>query len=192
MRKTGYFFKLCIIGALCLTLSGCATVVPKGFLKADKACLENRQLEMRQYDTKDEEKIIKAVSGLLQDLGFILDNSETKLGFVAASKKADATSGGQIAGAVALDAIGIAAALFGAPCYTNAVSRCDKNQLVKASVIIQPSLDGTKTVVRATFQRIVWNMCNQISRIETISDAKIYQSFYDGLSKAIFLEAQQI
>jgi hypothetical protein len=154
--------------------------------------LQLRALEIRQYDTKDEEKIVKAVAGVLQDIGFTLDDSETKLGFVAASKRADAQNAAQITTAVAADALGIATALIGAPCYTNAVSRCDKEQLVKASIIVQPSLDGSKTAVRATFQRVVWNMAGQINRIETINDADVYQKFYEGLSKAIFLEAQSI
>ena len=104
----------------------------------------------------------------------------------------NAKNAAQITTAVACDALGIAAACFGAPCYTNAVSRCDKEQLVKASIIVQSSLDGSKTVVRATFQRVVWNMAGQINKIETISDILTYQKFYDALSKAIFLEAQNI
>jgi len=64
--------------------------------------------------------------------------------------------------------------------------------MIKASVITQPSLDGNKMVVRVTFQRIVWNMSNIISRIETVNEPTIYQKFYDSLSKAIFLEAEQI
>ena len=134
---------------------------------------------MRQYDTTDEVKILTAVSGVLQDLGFTLDNSETKLGFVAASKKADATNAGQLF---------IVALLGGA----NAVGNCDASQVVKASIITKPSLDGKKTVVRVTFQRIVWNMNGQINRVESINDLDIYQKFYDSLSKAIFLEAQKI
>jgi hypothetical protein len=191
MKQVKKILKICFIGSLCLVMSGCATT-PKGFLKPEKNILELRQVEMRQYDTKDDEKIIKSVAGVLQDLGFTLDNSETKLGFVAASRRADAKNAAQITAAVACDAIGIAAACFGAPCYTNAVSRCDKEQLVKASIIVQPSLDGSKMVVRATFQRVVWDMAGQISRIETISDVPTYQKFYDALSKSIFLEAQNI
>jgi hypothetical protein len=72
------------------------------------------------------------------------------------------------------------------------MSRCDKSQVIKASVITKPSLDGKKTVVRVTFQRIVWNMANQINRVESIKDPIMYQKFYEALSKAIFLEAQQI
>jgi len=142
---------------------------------------------MRQYDTTDETKIVTSVAGLLQDLGFTLDASETQVGFVAASKKASAVSGGQVAGAVFLDLL---CALGGSS--PNATAHCDKNQIIKASVIVKPSLDGHKTVVRVTFQRIVWNMSNQINRVESIKDPKMYQKFYDGLSKAIFLEAQSI
>jgi len=191
MKKLSNALKISLVVFLCLGIVGCATA-PKGFLKASEQSLKERQLQMRQYETKDEQKIVTSVAGVLQDLGFILDNSETELGFVAASKRADATSGGQIAAAVVADALGIATALVGAPLYTNAVARCDKEQMVKASVITQPSLDGNKTVVRVTFQRIVWNMSNLISRIETVNEPTIYQKFYDSLSKAIFLEAEQI
>jgi hypothetical protein len=191
MKKPNNLIKVFFVVFLCVGMVGCATI-PKGFLRASEQSLKDRQLQMRQYETKDQEKIVSSVAGVLQDLGFILDNSETELGFVAASKRADATSGGQMAAAVMADTLGIAAALIGAPCYTNAVSRCDKEQMVKASVIVQPSLDGKKTVVRVTFQRIVWNMSNLISRIETVNEPTIYQKFYDSLSKAIFLEAEQI
>jgi len=142
---------------------------------------------MRQYDTTNEEQIITAVAGVLQDLGFTLDASETKVGLISASKAADATSKGQVAGAIFLDML---AALGGS--RGNATAQCDKNQVLKASVIAKPSLDGNKIVVRVTFQRIVWNMSNLISRVETIDDPETYQKFYDSLSKAIFLEAQKI
>jgi len=72
------------------------------------------------------------------------------------------------------------------------MAQCDKSQVIKASVITKPSLDGKKTVVRVTFQRVVWNMANQINRVETLKDPAMYQKFYDSLSKAIFLEAQKI
>lgn len=181
MKKAHRFVKSACIIFLCLGIVGCATI-PTGFLKPSEGYLANRQLQMRQYDTADQEKIITSVAGVLQDLGFTLDASETQVGFVAASKKADAKSGGQIAGAVVLDL------LVGG----NNTSRCDKSQVIKASVITKPSLDGKKTVVRVTFQRVVWNMANQISRVETLKDPIMYQKFYDSLSKAIFLEAQQI
>lgn len=181
MKRRSQFLRFVPIVFLCLFIAGCVSA-PKGFLKPSESSLEKRQLQSRQYDTADESKIITSVAGVLQDLGFTLDESETKVGLVAASKAADATSKGQIFGAFLLDVLA----------GSNTVSQCDKSQIVKACVVTKPSLDGRKIAVRVTFQRVVWNMSNQISRVETISDTVIYQKFYDGLSKAIFLEAQQI
>lgn len=186
MGKALRLLKTFTIIFICLGIIGCASV-PKGFLKPSEGYLEKRQLQMRQYDTIDEKQILTAVAGVLQDLGFTLDDSETEVGFVAASKKADATDPGQVAGAAFVDALGI---LFGG--YSNASARVDAVQYVKASVITKPSLDGKKILVRVTFQRIVWNVSNQINRVESINDSVIYQKFYDSLSKAIFLEAQKI
>jgi len=181
VSKTSRLTKISLIIILCIGLVGCVSI-PTGFLKPNEGYLEKRQLQIRQYDTTNEKQILAAVAGVLQDLGFNLDDSETDVGFVAASKKADATNKGQVASAVILDI------LVGG----NNTARCDKSQIIKASVITKPSLDGKKTVVRVTFQRIVWNMSNQIGRVETISDPLMYQKFYESLSKAIFLEAQQI
>lgn len=178
MGKISQFLKLSFVMFLCLGILGCASM-PKGFLKPSEASLEKRQLQMRQYDTTNEEQILTAVSGVLQDLGFNLDDSETKLGFVAASKKADATNAGQI----------FLLYFFGG---ANAAANADSSQVVKVSVITKPSLDGKKIAVRVTFQRIIWNMNGQINRVESINDPEIYQKFYDSLSKAIFLEAQKI
>lgn len=177
MKKKYKFSKLLVI-FLCLGIIGCASI-PKGFLKPDAASLEKKQLQMRQYGTTDEKQILAAVAGVFQDLGFTLDSSETKLGFVAASKKADAVNNAQV----------FFVAFFAG---SNAALQCDGTQVVKASVITKPSLDGQKIVVRVTFQRIIWNLNNQVSRVEGIDDLEIYQKFYDALSKAIFLEAQKI
>ena len=179
MKKNLHFLKRISIIFLCLGIAGCVTI-PTGFLKPSEGYLQKRELQMRQYDTTDQEKIITSVAGVLQDLGFTLDASETQVGFVAGSKKADATNTGQIF---------LVAFLVGA---NTAVAQCDRAQVIKASVITKPSLDGKKTVVRVTFQRVVWNMANQINRVETLSDPAMYQKFYDSLSKAIFLEAQKI
>ncbi len=189
-KKISRFFRLFIIVFLCLGVIGCARRGPKvrrSFLMLNEGYLEKRQLQMRQYDTKDEEKIILAVAGVLQDLGFTLDKSESELGLVAASRDADATDKGQVARAVVSD---ILVGIMGGS--SNASATVDAVQHVKASVIVKPSLEGNRTLVRVTFQRIVWNASNQINRVESINDPEIYQKFFDSLSKAIFLEAQKI
>jgi hypothetical protein len=181
LNKGHFALNLSIGVCLFLGAAGCVSA-PKGFLKISDNSLEKRQLQSRQYDTTDETKIIASVAGVLQDLGFTLDDSETKLGLVSASKAATATSKGQVAGAIFLDI------LLG----TNTTKECDKSQLLKASVITRLGLDGKKTVVRVTFQRLVYDMEGHLNRLESVSDPEIYQKFYANLSKAIFLEAQQI
>ncbi|MBN1464101.1 MAG: hypothetical protein JW922_10605 [Paludibacteraceae bacterium] len=186
MRRTSQILKPALCLLLIFAIAGCATV-PKKFLTLPEDYLQLRQLQMRQYDTTDEEKIIKAVAGVLQDLGFTLDESETEIGLVAASKKADATSGGQIAGAFFMDMLSAFAGT-----YSNYSAQVDAVQHVKACVITKPSLDKSKTVVRVTFQRIIWNVSNTINRLESIKEPEIYERFFESLSKAVFLEGHSI
>ena len=181
------FFKLSIVAGLCLSLTGCATGYPKDFLKLSPDSLKYRQLQIRQYDTTEEKEIIAACAGVLQDLGFTLDDSETELGLVVASKDRTATDVGQVTLAT------IAVLLSGLSGSTsNAFERIDKVQKIRASVVTKPSLNSDKIVVRVTFQRIVWNARGDLSRLETLHDEKLYQGFFERLSKAVFLEAQKI
>jgi hypothetical protein len=51
---------------------------------------------------------------------------------------------------------------------------------------------GENMTVRVTFQRIVWDLNGRITRQERVGDAEMYKEFFDKLSKAIFLEGQEI
>jgi hypothetical protein len=159
-------------------LGGCESGVPKGVLSLSPQTLENRQLQTRRFDSADELMLIAACAGLLQDLGYSIDSSESKLGLLVASKDRDATDAGQIVGAVAI------AVVFGVR------TAVDRNQKIRASVVTFSS--GGQTAVRVTFQRVVWNTDNQVSRLEFISDADIYRDFFERLSKSVFLEAHHI
>jgi hypothetical protein len=46
--------------------------------------------------------------------------------------------------------------------------------------------------VRVTFQRIVWDDRGKISKVEKLGDPVLYQTFFDKLGKAVFLEAEKI
>lgn len=187
MRKLGRVSKLFIALILCLGLISCVATIPKGFLKPSEGNLEARQLQMRQYETTDQILIISAVAGVLQDLGFTLDESESQLGLVSASKKADASRKAETILAGIADILG---ALSGS--HSNISETLDATQVVKASVVAKPSLDAGKMVVRITLQRIVWTQGGQISKVESVKEPGIYEKFYESLSKAIFLEAQKI
>lgn len=181
------FFKLSSVIILSFAIVGCATTYPKNFLQLSPDSLQHRQLQTRQYDTQSNEQIIAACAGVLQDLGFTLDDSETELGLVVASKERDATDAGQVAFATLAV---IFSALGGGS--SSAFEMIDKVQKIRASVVSKPSLDSSKILVRVTFQRIIWNNRGDISRMETLNDPELYQGFFERLSKAIFLEANKI
>jgi hypothetical protein len=166
---------------LALMFQGCENI-PKDALRMNEATIEQRQLQTRAFETADESKILSASASLLQDLGFTLDKSETKVGLIVASKDRSAADAGQITGAV------IKGFLFGAYAATY-----DQKQKIRASVVTHPAYEGKyRIAVRVTFQRIVWNNRDQITKRERLNESDLYTGFFDKLSKAVFLEAQKI
>jgi len=167
-----------------LTLGGCATI-PKDALVLSPDSLERRQLQTRRIDGIGEQELLSAAAGVLQDLGFNIDESETKLGVIVASKDRSAVTATQVAGAVAMALLG-------------AYMPVDKTQKIRVSLVTRPFVASDGTVrsdsqyLRITIQRIVRNTSDQVTRIESIEEPLIYQEFFEKLSKSVFLEVQQI
>ena len=194
-------------------LTGCVHQIPEGAFDVSPELMAQRQVESRKFTGISEEEILISSSNVLQDMGFNLENSEIKLGVLTANKQRDATSAGEIAGAI------IMAALFRVQMPTS------KDQTIRVALVIKPaaseSVIGTlysgasnaaaptpvKTakgkkaepvaaapesyVVRVTFQRIVRRTDNS-TYAQTIKDPELYQEFFDKLSKSVFIEAQKI
>ena len=123
--------------------------------------------------------ILNAAAAVFQDLGFNIDESETDLGVIVCSKKRDATSAGQIAGAIILGL------------FSGVAVPVDKHQLIRVSLITCP-ISEKSIAVRVTFQRIIYNTYNQVTKAESIKDPELYQQFYEKLSQSVFLEAHQL
>lgn len=178
VRYSGFFLFIPLV----LVFEGCGGT-PKDALSMNKATLEDRQLQTRLFDTSDESKILSASASLLQDLGFNLDESETDLGLLVSSKDRSATEAGQVIGAIAWTV------MFG----ILGDARYDTKQKIRASVVTSPAGENEgRTAVRVTFQRIVWDQKNKISKREKLNEPKMYQEFFEKLSKAVFLEAHDI
>ena len=166
--------------AVCAALISCAGT-PKDAFMLSPTSLEDRQVQSRKFTTDNEVSLLSAGAAVLQDMGYVLDETDSKLGLITASKQADATNAGQIVGAVVL-------AMF-----TGAVTPIDKEQKIRVSFVTLPSAtDKGSYIARITFQRIVWNSEGQIARVETIKEPEIYEGFFDKLSKSVFLEAFKI
>lgn len=164
-----------------ILLDGCATITPEKDLTLTPEMLQQRQLQTRRFETTDEEKILKTCAALLQDTGFNIDESDAKLGILTASKRRDATDATQWIIYIA------ASVLFGVPIPP------DDNQTMKAFLSTRPvGPNGKEVAVRVVFERVVYNTERQVSKIQPLHDPKIYQSFFEKLSKALFLEAHDI
>lgn len=160
---------------------GCGqTTIPKDALLIKEPTTEIRTRQSRRYDTKDEKAILIASNQLLQDLGFNLEESNRDVGLLVASKDRTAVDGGQVAGQI------VAAVILGVRVPI------DKDQKIRASVVTAPTADGEALIVRVTFQRLVWNDVGVLWKVERLDDPELYLEFYTKLSKALFLEAQEV
>lgn len=165
-------------------LAGCVTLPPNAFVVTPEQ-LARRQIETRRYDGAKEENILIASSNVLQDLGYSLDNSETKLGVLTASKQRDATDGGEVAAAIIVALLG------------GGAMPISKDQTIRVSLVVRPvqaTKDNNPTdshFVRITFQRVVRRTDNSVFA-QTLNETELYEGFFEKLSKSVFLEAQKI
>jgi hypothetical protein len=165
---------LCAFGCI-----GCAPQVPRGALELSPESLTQRRLQTRRFDTPDEVRLLQASLGVLQDLGFNIDESESRLGIIVASKNRDATDPTMVIGAIAIGAL------------VGQDIQYDTTQRIRASLVTRPVSRG-ETLVRVTFQRTVWNQAGQITRNESLDGPELYREFFFKLSKSVFLDAHGI
>ena len=176
MKKLKYVFVACVLG-----MTGCATTAPENLFQVAETSLQDRQMQSRFFETSNEVELLSAGVAVLQDMGYSIDETETKSGVVTASKTVDATNKAQMAGAILLAVLG-----GGNVSY-------DSQQQIKVSFVTLPSKNNKNGyLARATFQRIVTNTEGQVTRAETMDNEELYTEFFNKLSKSVFLEAQEI
>jgi len=76
------------VTGMCLALAACAgpQKPPEDLLALSDAQMKMRSFQTRTFDTKDTNKILRAVIGALQDLGFIIERANAPMGLVTAGK----------------------------------------------------------------------------------------------------------
>ena len=176
MKKLKYVFVACVLG-----MTGCATTAPENLFQVAETSLQDRQMQSRFFETSNEVELLSAGVAVLQDMGYSIDETETKSGVVTASKTVDATNKAQMAGAILLAVLG------------GGNVSVDSQQQIKVSFVTLPSKNNKSGyLARATFQRIVINTEGQVTRAETMANEELYREFFNKLSKSVFLEAQEI
>jgi len=173
-----------------LLLAGCAPAVSQT-LTPPEDMLAQRQLQTKQYEFADEERILSACTALLQDMGFQIDEGTSRLGLILGSKMRDANSltPGQRT-AVAVVALGLLAGGYTAPLAFFLVDKMNA-QPVRIDVAIftrKIGPEGNRVAVRIIFRETGYNG-GRPTLPQVVKDAAIYQDAFDRLSKALFLEA---
>lgn len=78
-------------------------------------------------------------------------------------------------------------------CTGNHYRAGDAVQDIRLTLVALPERNKTSTVtVRVTMQRIVWDRDERLSEQATITAPDVYQTFFQKLSKSVFLEQEGI
>jgi len=86
----------CIVASTLASLaaSGCVMSTPEqqaGALTLQSSALDSRQIQARRYDTRDEPGLMTATLGVLQDLGYTVNETSAGAGMINASKERQGT-----------------------------------------------------------------------------------------------------
>jgi hypothetical protein len=174
-----------IIGLL--ALSGCVeSQIKPAHFRLTPESLAKRQLQTRIFETDDEAEVLAAGMATLQDIGFLVDDSEVQLGLIVASKERSAIQPGEVTAQVLITVLAAFAGQSYDPVW-------DETQIMRVSLVVAPAMsEQAGTAVRITFQRIVFTNKGGVSKSEALGTPEIYRGFFDKLSKALFIEAQEI
>ena len=187
-------------------LAGCASgskTTPAEFFVLSETSAANKAMETREFETSDSDALLSASAAALQDLGFQVTETDRDLGFLRAAKERSAREYGQ----EILRSFIAFLSVFGSQNGQNTTQLIPVTlqQQINASLISRPlpdSADGqARNQLRIVFYRLIWKGDGQNGntyippgeqKMEMIRDPLLYQSFFARLSKAVFLEAQNI
>jgi hypothetical protein len=175
-----------------LVAAGCANHSAEEAFQLSPRSPAERRIESRRFEGTDQTKLLIACQALLQDMGFHTDESESKLGLLVASADREAGSTGEVIGSLLWSNMPVLNVLQ--PLFGKKPNTWDDRQKVRASVVVSEVGSGSSGtyIVRVTFQRIVWDNHERLSKQEWLGQPELYQDFFSRLSKSIFLKANEI
>jgi hypothetical protein len=178
------------LGVAGMLLAGCQNV-PTGALKLSPSSTEHRQFQSHRYEGVSESRLLSAGLGVLQDLGFTVEGSESKLGVITGSKKLTSRR--------PLNTKEIIKGLFWtalipylAPVTAyGAATGVKEPQIVRVSLATQPDSGNPASacLVRVTAQRVVYTdeQLIKVKFVESLNDPRYYEEFFKRLSLSVIL-----
>ncbi|HVT74005.1 MAG TPA: hypothetical protein VHD61_12795 [Lacunisphaera sp.] len=177
--------------AFTVWLAGCAGI-PAGALKLPPDTAEHRELQTHRYEGVSEARLLSAGVGVLQDLGFTLEGSESRLGVITGSRKL--TSRRPLHSDEVLSRLAWSAAIpYLAPFAAyGAIHGVKEPQVVRLSLVTHPDPTGPTPacLVRVTAQRVVYldEQLTTAKTLEALNDPRFFEEFFKRLSLSVFLE----
>lgn len=137
---------------------------------------ELRDVQSASFAGVDERRLQRELTQTLQDLGFTIEESASRIGVFAGSKDRDATETGQVVGQIALT---IGLALLGV--HYNPV--WDRDQIIRVTVTTAPDRNRGSTA-RVSFERIITNT-QLVSRMEVLRSPEFSSGFFDRVRQGL-------
>ena len=139
-----------------------------------------RSIQSRSFETLNRESLVQASTATLQDLGFTVGEVSKDFGVLTGSKERDAVESGQIA----VQTVLVILSALGGSAHT---PRYDETQKISITVLIS-EIDEKSSQVRVFFDRHITNNLGELWKADLITDAEIYQQFFEKMSQSTFLE----
>lgn len=174
-----------------IVVAGCETTPAVEFVQAPEATAGSRELQTRRFDGVTEEKLLGACAGILQDLGFTIQGAYPELGMLRGTKEREAKAPEQRAAHTILVILLALAAAQSGHASSAPVPPATEEQTIRVLVITQPVAGRNDSHdVRVTFHRFLRQPLTQ--QAGALHDPKLYEAFFELLSKALFLEAHKL
>ena len=171
----------------CFAVSACvdANQIAMDLGQAPKVAGSMRSIQVRRFDTLNEERMVGAAAQVMQDLGFTLTEANSEVGIISGFKNRDAEEVGQITAQVIITILAALAGSSHNPTW-------DKDQVIKTNIMIIPIENSEQIDVRVSFAREITNNHGQLWRSEVILEPELYQEFFQKFSQSTFLEAHAL
>ena len=168
MKETTYLYSI-FFGIL--LLSNCAIKE----VKTPQTQLQIREFQTHNYEINSKTIVMKALLNVLQDMGFVIRNTNTELGLISASKEVDLEN---------------KLVKNWKKFWSGADGRWTKNLIIDSTFNV--SNFGNNIRVRASFQTKTLNNKGEVLKIEDIIDPVFYIDLFMKIDKSIFIEKQNI
>ena len=168
-------------------IGGCAEM-PPDYIAVKPGDAAQRELQGRRFDGIGEKELLEASVAVLQDLGFTVDITSVELGFVQGAKEREAKAPDQTL--VLLIIAALAASQGSGAGISQEQMRQD--QTISVLLTVRPVREGDARshIVLVTFHRHLRQPF--VRTAGPLRDPVLYQSFFELLSKALFLEAHKL